>query len=90
MGRMAASGTVDSARMGGVEVVGPGDLGFFASFFLIGLLLSAIYFIGLIAALVSIFQRTDQQVVGDSRVLWALVVLFVPFGFIAYFIVGRR
>jgi hypothetical protein len=43
-----------------------------------------------IGALVSLFQRTDQQVVGDSRILWALVMLFIPFGFIAYFLVGRR
>ncbi len=62
----------------------------FGSFFLIAILLSAVFFVGLIAALVSMFQRTDEQVVGDSRVLWALVVLFVPFGFLAYFLVGRR
>ncbi len=74
-----------------MEVVGPGGFGaMFGSFFLIAILLSAVFFVGLIAALVSIFQRTDEQVVGDSRVLWALVVLFVPFGFLAYFLVGRR
>lgn len=74
-----------------MDLVGPGDIwGSFASFFLLALLVGALYFVGLIAALVSIFQRTDQQVVGDSRVLWALVVLFVPFGFVAYFLVGRR
>lgn len=74
-----------------MEDVGPGGFGdMFGSFFLIAILLSAVFFVGLIAALVSIFQRTDEQVVGDSRVLWALVVLFVPFGFLAYFLVGRR
>ncbi|MDQ3554794.1 MAG: PLDc N-terminal domain-containing protein [Chloroflexota bacterium] len=74
-----------------MEVVGPGGFeAMFGSFFLIAILLSAVFFVGLIAALVSIFQRTDEQVVGDSRVLWALVVLFVPFGFLAYFLVGRR
>lgn len=72
-------------------IVGPGDAGgFFGSLFLITILLSVLYFVGLIAALVSLFQRTDQQVVGDSRVLWALVVLLVPFGFIGYFLFGRR
>jgi hypothetical protein len=47
-------------------------------------------FLGPIAALVSIFQRTDSQVAGDSRVLWALVVLFIPFAWVVYFLIGRR
>jgi len=74
-----------------VEVVGPGGFGgAFGTIFAFWLLLSVAYFVGLVAALVSIFQRSDLQVVGDSRVLWALVVLFIPFGFVAYFLMGRR
>ena len=74
-----------------MEVVGPGGFGgAFGTIFAFWLLSSVAYFVGLVAALVSIFQRSDLQVVGDSRVLWALVVLFVPFGFVAYFLMGRR
>lgn len=92
---MALTGTMESAGEAAVgfgpEVGGPAEFAeTFRSLFAFALLLSAVYFVGLIAALVSIFQRTDQQVVGDSRVLWGLVVLFVPFGFVAYFLVGRR
>ena len=50
----------------------------------------ALLFLGPIAALVSIFQRTDSHVAGDSRVLWALVVLFIPFAWVVYFLIGRR
>lgn len=53
-------------------------------------ILAALLFIGPIAALISIFQRTDSQVAGDSRVLWALVVLFIPFAWVVYFLMGRR
>jgi len=31
-----------------------------------------------------------NQVAGNSRVLWALVVLFIPLAFVVYFLVGRR
>jgi Phospholipase_D-nuclease N-terminal len=54
------------------------------------IILAALLFIGPIAALISIFQRTDSQVAGDSRVLWALVVLFIPFAWVIYFLMGRR
>ena len=58
--------------------------------FLIIFLVGALLFIGPIAALVSIFQRSDQQVAGNSRVLWALVILFLPFAWVVYFLAGRR
>lgn len=57
---------------------------------LIFAVVGGLLFVGPIAALVSIFQRSDAQVAGDSRVLWALVVLFVPFAWVVYFLAGRR
>ena len=84
-------GTTEPKGEGGVEVVGPGGFGAaFGTIFAFGLLLTVGHFVGLVAAMVSIFQRSDLQVVGDSRVLWALVVLFIPFAWAAYFLMGRR
>lgn len=63
-------------------------------FFILGGTLGAVValttFIGGVLALISLFIRTDDQVVGDSRVLWALVVLLVPFAWLVYFVIGRR
>jgi hypothetical protein len=55
-------------------------------FLLIGLLL----LIGPIAALISLFRREDSQVAGNSRVLWALVILLIPFAWVVYFLIGRK
>jgi hypothetical protein len=46
--------------------------------------------LGPLAALVSLFRRTDGDVVGGSRVLWGLVILVIPFAWLVYFLVGRR
>jgi hypothetical protein len=46
--------------------------------------------VGLIAALVSLFRRSDEDVAGGSRVLWALVILFLPLAWVVYFLIGRR
>lgn len=52
--------------------------------------IGALLLIGPIAAIISVFGRTDAQVAGNSRVLWALVVLFIPFAWVVYFLMGRR
>ncbi|MBA2557822.1 MAG: PLDc N-terminal domain-containing protein [Chloroflexi bacterium] len=65
----------------------PFDMTGFLSVFLIFALLMLL---GPIIALIDLFQRSDRDVAGDSRVLWAIVVLLVPFAWIVYFVVGRR
>ena len=67
-----------------------GFLGFFFGFFFIVLALSIAHLVGQIWALVDLLGRQDAQVVGDSRVLWALIVIFIPFAWLAYLIAGRR
>jgi ABC-type amino acid transport system permease subunit len=74
----------------GREELGVFSSGAFGSIIMLVFLFAAFQVVGVIAAFVSLFQRTDQQVVGDSRILWALVVLFIPLGFVAYFLLGRR
>jgi hypothetical protein len=58
----------------------------FVAFFV----LAMAQFVGFILALVDLLRREDADVVGNSRVLWALIVLFIPFGWVAYFVAGRR
>jgi H+/Cl- antiporter ClcA len=43
-----------------------------------------------ILALISLFRRSDNEVAGNSRVLWALVILFIPFSCVVYFLIGRK
>lgn len=66
------------------------DFGFFAPFFLFAVAFSLIQFVGLILALVDILRREDPDVVGGSRVIWVIIVIFVPLAWIAYFVAGRR
>lgn len=54
------------------------------------LLLALLLFLAPIAALISLFGRDDTEVAGGSRVLWALVILFIPFAWVVYFLIGRR
>jgi len=62
----------------------------FSVIFLAFALLGVVHLIGQILAVVDIVRREDPQVVGDSRLLWVLIVIFVPFGWLVYFIIGRR
>jgi hypothetical protein len=62
------------------------DISLFSIFFIVAIA----QFIGLILALVDLLRREDAGVVGNSRVLWALIILFIPLGWVAYFVVGRR
>jgi hypothetical protein len=59
-------------------------------FLLVALLVGAIMVLAPLAAIVSLFTRTDEQVAGGSRVLWALVILVIPFAWLVYFLFGRR
>lgn len=68
--------------MTGWEVVAP--------FFFAAVGLSLLQLIGLGLALVDILRREDPDVVGDSRVIWVIIVIFIPFAWLAYFLVGRR
>ena len=65
-------------------------VGFFFGFFFFVLALSILHLAGQIWALVDLLKREDPQVVGDSRVLWALIVILIPFGWLAYLVAGRR
>lgn len=56
----------------------------------LGTLLLLVNLVLVIAALISIFNREDTDVTGNSRVLWALVVLLLPFGWLGYFVLARR
>lgn len=56
----------------------------------VALVLAIISFFGPIAVLISLFRRSDNEVAGGSRVLWAIVVIFIPFAWIVYFLVGRK
>jgi hypothetical protein len=66
------------------------DFGFFLPFFLVALLFSVVQFVGLILALIDLLRREDPDVVGNSRVIWVLIVLFIPLAWIVYFVAGRR
>jgi hypothetical protein len=57
---------------------------------LVSLLVGALMVLAPLAAIVSLFRRTDGEVAGGSRVLWALVILVIPFAWIVYFAFGRR
>ena len=46
--------------------------------------------IGLILAIVDLLGREDHRVVGNSRVIWVIIVIFIPLAWIAYFVAGRR
>jgi hypothetical protein len=62
----------------------------FGEIFVAFLVLAIAQFVGFILALVDLVRREDPDVVGNSRVLRALIVLFIPFGWVAYFVAGRR
>jgi cytochrome bd-type quinol oxidase subunit 1 len=69
----------------------PGDaFNVFAPFFFFALGFGLIQLVGLIFALVDILRREDRDVVGDSRVIWVVIVVFIPLAWAAYFLVGRR
>lgn len=57
---------------------------------LVFLLFGVLMVLGPLAALVSLFRRTDSEVAGGSRVLWGLVILVIPFAWVVYFLLGRR
>jgi hypothetical protein len=57
---------------------------------LVFLAFGAVMVLGPLLALVSLFNRTDGEVAGGSRVLWGLVILVIPFAWIVYFLFGRR
>jgi hypothetical protein len=61
-----------------------------APFFFVAVGLSVLQLIGLVLALVDILRREDPDVVGDSRVIWVLIVILIPFAWLAYFLFGRR
>jgi hypothetical protein len=63
---------------------------FFYLFFFVAAILAIVHFVGQLLALLDILRREDAQLLGDSRLLWVLIVIFVPFGWLFYFIVGRR
>jgi hypothetical protein len=66
------------------------EFGLFWTFFLFAAVLGIVHFVGQLLALLDILRREDPQLLGDSRLLWVLIVIFVPFGWLFYFIVGRR
>lgn len=67
-----------------------GAFGFFAPIFFFAVVFSIVQLIGLILAIVDLLKREDHQVVGNSRVIWVLIVIFIPLAWIAYFVAGRR
>jgi hypothetical protein len=68
--------------MTGWEVIAP--------FFFAAVGLSLLQFLGMVVALVDILRREDPDVVGDSRVIWVIIVILIPFAWVAYFLFGRR
>lgn len=66
------------------------DFAVFLPFFFIALLFSVVQFAGLILAIIDLLRREDPDVVGNSRVIWVLIVLFIPLAWIVYFVAGRR
>jgi hypothetical protein len=66
----------------GWEVVAP--------FFFTAVGLGLLQFLGMVVALVDILRREDPDVVGDSRVIWVIIVILIPFAWVAYFLLGRR
>lgn len=54
------------------------------------LMVLAVLALGPLFRLVDLLRREDYEVVGNSRVLWALIVLFIPFAWIFHFALGRR
>ena len=65
-------------------------MGFFFGFFFVVMLLSIAHLIGQIWAIIDLLKREDPQVAGNSRVVWALVIIFLPFGWLVYLAAGRR
>lgn len=65
-------------------------VGFAFGFAFLAFVLSIVHLVGQIWALVDLLKRDDPHVVGDSRVLWALIVIFIPFGWLGYLVAGRR
>jgi hypothetical protein len=65
-------------------------VGFGFGFLFFTLALSIVHLAGQIWALIDLLRREDPQVVGNSRVLWALIVIFIPFGWLGYLVAGRR
>jgi hypothetical protein len=68
----------------------PTDFSFFLPFFLLAVVFSLLQFVGMIFAIIDLLRREDHQVMGNSRVIWVLIVLFIPLAWIAYFVAGRR
>jgi hypothetical protein len=66
------------------------DIGFFWALFAGMFFLGIIHLVGQLVALIDILRREDPQLTGDSRLLWVLIVIFVPFGWLLYFVIGRR
>ena len=66
------------------------DFSLFAPFFFLAVVFSVVQFVGLILALIDILRREDPDVVGNSRVIWVIIVIFIPLAWIVYFFAGRR
>ena len=58
--------------------------------FVLAFFFGILQFVGLVLALIDLLRREDHQVVGNSRVIWVLIILFVPLAWIVYFVAGRR
>ena len=63
-----------------------GLFSFFALFFFAGI----VHIIGMILAIVDLLRREDADVLGNSQLIWVVLVLFLPFAWVAYFFLGRR
>lgn len=57
---------------------------------LLFVILALVQVAGWVYSLVDLFQRRDSDVAGDSRVLWAIVIVFVPLAWLVYLLAGRR
>ncbi|MFB6143987.1 MAG: hypothetical protein ABEJ98_01625 [Candidatus Nanohaloarchaea archaeon] len=60
----------------------------FGFFFLIVLLLSLVEFIGKIYGTYTVLIR--RELTSEQRVIYLLLVWFVPFGWLIYFLLGRE
>lgn len=50
-------------------------------------LLGLVNFIGIVWMIVDVLGSDREDI---EKLLWAIIIIFVPFGWIIYFILGRR